>query len=278
MSRTANILAKYKLRSKKSLGQHFLCNDEALTRISGISCCANDHVLEIGAGIGNLSINLAKKAFRFYALEKDPHLEPILRETLRDFPNTKLIFKDILQFELKEIFEGKKLKVVGNLPYYITSPIITTLIEQRRYIDTITVTIQKEVAERIVAVPGTKDYGRLSVLAQFYAKTQLIEIFPRYFFLPPPAVDSELVQLKILEKPFIEVKSEKLFFNVVKAAFSQRRKTLLNSLLSNPSIGIKKEILKEILAKINIPSSIRGERLSLEEFAKLAQAISDSSL
>ncbi|MCG2712823.1 MAG: 16S rRNA (adenine(1518)-N(6)/adenine(1519)-N(6))-dimethyltransferase RsmA [Candidatus Omnitrophica bacterium] len=273
MSRTSNIPVDYKPRPKKRLGQHFLIDKAALGNIlDAARLSSEDYVLEIGSGSGNLSVLLAKQAGRFYALEKDTAFNAVLKSRLKPFPCSKIIFTDILAFDIKEIFEGRKYKVIGNIPYYITSPIITRLIEQREYIDTILITIQKEVAQRIVACPGTKNYGRLSILAQFYTSPELITIFPKKLFSPAPEVDSALIRLKILSSPSISVASEKTFFRVVKAIFAQRRKTLLNGLLA-AGFAINKETMLEILKKTDITPSCRGEQLKLCEIGRLSDAI-----
>ncbi len=232
----------------------------------------SDCVLEIGAGIGNLSSIIAPLAGEFYALEKDLSLKKILNKELAGFKNTKIIFSDILKFDLEGIFSGKKIKVIGNLPYYITSPILLHLLDQKEYIKSIVITVQKEVAERIAASPGSKDYGKLSCLLQYHTKPQLLEIFPKHFFIPRPEVDSALVKLAILDKPSINVKSEHVFFRVVKAIFAQRRKTLLNGLLSG-GWGFKREQLAEIINNADISPAIRGEKLSLSQIGILADEI-----
>ncbi|MFH2138730.1 MAG: 16S rRNA (adenine(1518)-N(6)/adenine(1519)-N(6))-dimethyltransferase RsmA [Candidatus Omnitrophota bacterium] len=273
MSQPSAVLAKYKVRPKKRLGQNFLDDENALNQIaSAAGISKEDHVLEIGAGIGNLSILLAEKAGKFYALEKDNSLEKILKKTLVKSDNSKIIISDILQFNLDSIYKDKKLIVVGNLPYYITSPILLHLIKQKTCIKTILITVQKEVAKRITASAGNKDYGRLSCLLQFYAKAELLEIFPKRLFIPQPNVDSALVKLDILDSPSIDVKSEEMFFKVVKAIFSHRRKTLLNSMLASGSLGLSKEVLGKTLEQHGISPAIRGEQLSLKEIGKLADA------
>lgn len=271
-----NHLSENKVRAKKRLGQNWLCNDQALESI--VRCADlsdSDCVLEIGAGIGNLSSLIAPRAGEFYALEKDTSLKKILNKELAGFLNTKIIFSDILKFDLGSIFNGKKIKVIGNLPYYITSPILLHLIGQRQYIESIVITVQKEVAERIAAAPGSKDYGRLSCLLQYHAKTELIEIFPRHFFTPRPEVDSALVKMILLDEPSVKVKDEKIFFQVIKAIFLQRRKTLLNG-LSNAGWKLAKKEISDILHGLNIEPSIRGEQLSLSEIGKISDALSKS--
>jgi len=278
MSRIKNILANYKIRFKKTLGQNFLKDSQALQEIAhSAALTSDDYVFEIGAGIGNLSVLLAEKVKKLYLLEKDRAFEPILRKNCRAFKNTEIIFTDILRFKLKDIYEGKKLKVIGNLPFYITSPILKHLLEQRQYIDSIIITVQQEVGKRIIALPGSKDYGRLTCLLQFYTKPVLIETFPKYFFFPRPEVNAALLKLKMLDAPSVKVRSDKVFFDVVRAIFSHRRKTLLNSFLAAGGMGLKKDQLVGILDKLNISHLIRGEQLSLAEIGRLADEILNSS-
>ena len=273
MSRTQSILAKHRIRPKKRLGQNFLFDESALYSIvKAADITSEDRVLEIGAGIGNLSAFIAEKAGTFYALEKDASLKKILTENLSPFTNTQIIFADILDFGLASPAQGKKLKIIGNLPYYITSPILLRLIEQKNFIESILITVQKEVAQRIVAKPGTKDYGRLSCLLQFHCEASILAQFSRRQFTPRPDVDSTLVRLRILEKPSVNVVSEQIFFQTVKAIFAQRRKTLLNGLCAG-NFGLEREKLKEILQEVNIDAGIRGEKLSLAEIGKLSDKI-----
>ncbi|MFH1061387.1 MAG: 16S rRNA (adenine(1518)-N(6)/adenine(1519)-N(6))-dimethyltransferase RsmA [Candidatus Omnitrophota bacterium] len=273
MSHIKSILDKHKIHAKKRLGQNFLTDQAALDAIvKSAHLCPDDLVLEIGAGIGNLSVLIAAQSGKFYAVEKDRRVEPILKKALKPYPNAEIILGDILKIDLTKIFQGKKIKVIGNLPYYITTPIINYLLEQKEYIDSIFITVQKEVAQRIVAGPGKKDFGRLSCLLQFYAKAEILEVFPKTMFFPQPEVDSALVKLSILDKPSISVKSDKIFFSVVRAIFAQRRKTLLNG-LSNAGWKLKKDILLEILEKLNISPTIRGENLSLARIGILADEL-----
>jgi 16S rRNA (adenine1518-N6/adenine1519-N6)-dimethyltransferase len=273
MSHIKTILDKHKIHAKKRLGQNFLTDQAALdTIVESAQLCPEDIVLEIGAGIGNLSVLIAAQSGKFYAVEKDRRVEHILKKALKPYPRSEIIFGDILKINLQKIFNGQKIKIIGNLPYYITTPIINYLLEQRSYIDSIFITVQKEVAERIVAAPGKKDFGRLSCLLQFYTKAQILEIFPKTMFFPQPEVDSALVKLSILDKPSINVLSDKIFFNIVKAIFAQRRKTLLNG-LSNAGWKLKKDALIAILDQLNIIPSIRGENLSLAQIGLIADEI-----
>ncbi len=274
MSRTTNILANYNIRAKKRLGQNFLNDGNSLHLIADTARITKDDcVLEIGSGIGNLSVLLAPKAGHFYTIEKDHALLPILKEALASFNNTQIIRGDILDINLNDISQGKKLKVIGNLPFYITSGILIHLINQKEFIDSILITIQKEVAERITACPGTKNFGRLSCLLQFHTKPQIIEIFPKNLFSPQPKVDSALIHLSILKKPSIAVKSQETFFNVVKAIFSQRRKTLINSFLGSNILNLKKEELLDILKTLKINPLTRAEQLSLTQIGEIADKI-----
>ncbi|MCG2711602.1 MAG: 16S rRNA (adenine(1518)-N(6)/adenine(1519)-N(6))-dimethyltransferase RsmA [Candidatus Omnitrophica bacterium] len=273
MSRIQNRLSENKIRAKKRLGQNFLSNEQALESITrSANLSKSDCVLEIGAGMGNLSAMIAPLAGEFYALEKDLSFKKILNKELACFKNTTIIFSDILKFDLACIFSGTKIKVIGNLPYYITSPILLHLLGQRKYIKSIVITVQKEVAERIVASPGSKNYGRLSCLLQYHTKPQLLEIFPKHFFIPKPKVDSALVKLEILDNPSVKVEEEKMFFKVVKAIFLQRRKTLLNG-LSNAGWQLSKKEIAVILENLDIAPSIRGENLTLHEIARISDAI-----
>jgi len=273
MSHIKNILDKYKFHAKKRLGQNFLTEQSALDLIvNSANLNKNDIVLEIGSGIGNLSTSIAEHSGKLYAVEKDRRVEHILKKALKPYPHAKIILGDILRLDLKKIFQDEKIKVIGNLPYYITTPIINYLLSNKELIKCICITVQKEVAERIVSLPGKKDFGRLSCLLQFYTKAEIIEIFPRTMFFPQPEVDSALVKLSILDKPSINVLSEKMFFNVVRAIFAQRRKTLING-LSNAGWNLKKDELLDILKKLNISPSIRGENLSLIEIGTLSDEI-----
>ena len=276
MSLTKTLMIEEKIRAKKRMGQNFLINTQALeTIIETAELKKTDCVFEIGSGTGNLSELIALHPEQFHTIEKDLSFKKILNKKLSCFKNTNIFFGDILKFDLKKIFSGKRIKIIGNLPYYITSPILLYLLDQKEYIENIVITVQKEVAERIVAPPGNKDYGRLSCLLQYYTNAQLIDIFPRHFFMPKPEVDSALIKLQILKKPSITVNDEKIFFKIVKAIFAQRRKTLLNG-LSNAGWDIKKNEIAMILSKVNISPSIRGEMLSLTEIGSISDAIGNS--
>ena len=269
------IASRYGFVFKKGLGQNFLSSQSVLEEIADAAEIENEGVIEIGPGFGVLTNELAKRAEKVLALEIDERLIPILRDTLSEYDNVKVINKDVLKTDIAELikseFGDKRVSVAANLPYYITTPIITSLIENRLPLKNLVVMIQKEVADRITAQPGTKDYGAISVLCQFYTKPELICNVGAELFVPPPKVDSAVVKMAFRDKPAVEVKDEKMFFRTVKAAFSQRRKTLLNCLAAN--FPINKSDLTQIMESVDISPSRRGETLLLEEFAKLAEAI-----
>ena len=269
------IASRYGFVFKKGLGQNFLSSQSVLEEIADAAEIENEGVIEIGPGFGVLTNELAKRAEKVLALEIDERLIPILRDTLSEYDNVKVINKDVLKTDIAELikseFGDKRVSVAANLPYYITTPIITSLIENRLPLKNLVVMIQKEVADRIMAQPGTKDYGAISVLCQFYTKPELICNVGAELFVPPPKVDSAVVKMAFRDKPAVEVKDEEMFFRTVKAAFSQRRKTLLNCLAAN--FPINKSDLTQIMESVDISPSRRGETLLLEEFAKLAEAI-----
>ena len=269
------IASRYGFVFKKGLGQNFLSSQSVLEEIADSAEIENEGVIEIGPGFGVLTNELAKRAEKVLALEIDERLIPILRDTLSEYDNVKVINKDVLKTDIAELikseFGDRRVSVAANLPYYITTPIITSLIENRLPLKNLVVMIQKEVADRITAQPGTKDYGAISVLCQFYTKPELICNVGAELFVPPPKVDSAVVKMAFRDEPAVEVKDEKMFFRTVKAAFSQRRKTLLNCLAAN--FPINKSDLTQIMESVDISPSRRGETLSLEEFAKLAEAI-----
>lgn len=269
------IASRYGFVFKKGLGQNFLSSQSVLEEIADAAEIENEGVIEIGPGFGVLTNELAKRAEKVLALEIDERLIPILRDTLSEYDNVKVINKDVLKTDIAELikseFGDKRVSVAANLPYYITTPIITSLIENRLPLKNLVVMIQKEVADRITAQPGTKDYGAISVLCQFYTKPELICNVGAELFVPPPKVDSAVVKMAFRDKPAVEVKDEEMFFRTVKAAFSQRRKTLLNCLAAN--FPINKSDLTQIMESVDISPSRRGETLLLEEFAKLAEAI-----
>lgn len=257
----------------KGLGQNFLLDGTVLDKIAEAAEIENG-VMEVGPGFGVLTKRLAETGKKVVSVEIDKRLLPVLDFTLAEFDNVKIIEKDILKTDVSELideeFGGKQISVAANLPYYITTPIITKLIEAKLPIKNIVVMVQREVAERICAEPGKKDYGAISVLCRYYTDPRIVTIVPAGSFYPAPKVDSAVLCMRVCENPNVDVKDEKLFFKVVKAAFAQRRKTLLNCLASGFSRG--KEELSDLLSGIGIAPNIRGEKLGLLEFAKIADA------
>lgn len=267
---------RYNFFPKKYLGQNFLVDGDIVEDI--ITACGfteNDLVMEIGAGLGALTVRLAHEVKSIVAIEKDRNICMALGDILKELRNVKLICDDFLEANLEHtlVVYPHKVKVIGNLPYYITTPIIEKLIASRHNFESIFITVQKEVAERICANPGGRDYGSLSCFVQFYMKPRILLDIGKRSFYPEPEVDSSFVELTILQKPSVEVSDTGKFFAVVRAGFGQRRKTLLNSLLSSEAITLDKNALAELLKKIGIDPGIRAERLSLEEFARIANAI-----
>lgn len=265
-----DICKKFDFTFSKGLGQNFLLDSSVLDAMSDVA--KSGYVLEIGPGFGCLTYTLAEDKEKVVSVEIDKRLIPVLDYTLSEFDNVKVIEKDILKTDVKELikeeFGEEKVSVVANLPYYITTPIIAALLENELPIADITVMVQKEVAERISARPGSKDYGAISVMCQFYANPEIITVVPAVSFMPPPKVDSAVLRLDILDEPSVKCKNKDKFFKVVKAAFAQRRKTLLNC-LSN-GFGVDKEEMARILNEVGISPQIRGEKLTLEDFAKIA--------
>lgn len=259
---------------KKGLGQNFLSSGDILDKITEATE-PEEGVIEIGPGFGTLTRALAKKSGKVVSIEIDDRLIDVLNYTLSDLDNVTVIQGDALKIDMAELirkeFDGRRVSLAANLPYYITTPIIAKLLEDKLPLKNIVVMVQKEVAERIQAKPATKDYGALSVLCGYYAEAQIIAKAPASMFVPPPKVDSAVVRLRILDKPSVEARSEKLFFKTVRAAFSQRRKTLANCL--NAYFGISKAELAKIGNETGIEMSRRGETLSLEEFARLSDEI-----
>jgi 16S rRNA (adenine1518-N6/adenine1519-N6)-dimethyltransferase len=278
--RTRGILEKYGFSFKKSLGQNFLIDTNILKKIVGFAELNEaSGVIEIGPGIGALTEQLARSSKKVVAFEIDQRLLPILAETLSPYSNVKVIHEDVLKADVKEAIneefqEISDLMVVANLPYYVTTPIIMKLLEEQLPIRGIVVMLQKEVADRISASPGTKDYGSLSIAIQYYMEAEVVMIVPKTVFVPQPNVDSAVIRLTKREKPAVQVKDEDFFFQVTRTSFAQRRKTLLNNLLSGLTDGKqKKDEILEALNKSGIDPSRRGETLSLEEFAQLANEL-----
>lgn len=275
-SKIKNIAAKYGFVFKKGLGQNFLSSKSVLEEIAAAAEIDNEGVIEIGPGFGVLTHELAMRAKKVVALELDERLIPILADTLGEYNNIKVINADVLKTDVKKLiadeFDGMSVSIAANLPYYITTPIITSLIEEHLPLHNLVVMVQKEVAERITAKPGTKNYGAISVLCQFYTIPEYVTTVPADLFVPPPKVDSAVVKMKFRDVPAVEVKDGKLFFRTVKAAFSQRRKTLLNCLTAN--FPKSKAEISDLLTGIEIEPTRRGETLTLEEFARISDLLS----
>ena len=269
------IASKYGFVFKKGLGQNFLSSQSVLEEIAMAAEIENEGVIEIGPGFGVLTNELAKRAKKVVALEIDDRLIPVLADTLGEYDNVKVINQDVLKADMKKLiddeFDGEKVSVAANLPYYITTPIITALIEGDLPLKNLVVMVQKEVADRIIATPGTKNYGAISVLCQYYTDPELVCTVGANMFVPPPKVDSAVVKMAFRNTPAVSIKDEKMFFKTVKAAFSQRRKTLLNCLVSN--FTHTKAELTELMESVGIEPTRRGETLSLEEFARLSDIL-----
>nr|WP_263323948.1 16S rRNA (adenine(1518)-N(6)/adenine(1519)-N(6))-dimethyltransferase RsmA [Neobacillus sp. Marseille-Q6967] len=280
--RTRSILEKYGFSFKKSLGQNFLIDTNILRRIVDFAeLSENSGAIEIGPGIGALTEQLARVSKKVVAFEIDQRLLPILSDTLSPYNNVKIIHKDVLEANVQEVIDTEfanieDIMVVANLPYYVTTPIIMKLLEEHLPIRGIVCMLQKEVADRISASPGTKDYGSLSIAVQYYTQAETVMIVPKTVFVPQPNVDSAVIRLTRREKPAVSVKDENFFFQVTKASFAQRRKTILNNLTSQlPDGKQKKEEILHALQAAEIEPSRRGETLSLEEFGSLSDALYD---
>lgn len=273
---TKEVVQKHNFKFSKSLGQNFLIDTNVIDRIlEGARIKEGDYVIEVGPGIGTLTKEMGRTAEKVVAIEIDKTLIPILKETLSDFPNIEVINQDILKVDVQELVKeklnGGPVKLVANLPYYITTPIVMKFLEEDIPVTDIVVMVQKEVADRMNAKPNTKDYGALSVAVQYYCDTEIVAKAPRHMFMPQPNVDSTVIGLHIREEKKYNVDNEDVFFKTVKASFGQRRKTLLNSL---GGLGfLNKEQIKEALQEANIDEKRRGETLSIEEFASLANAV-----
>lgn len=278
---TRAIIAKYNFDIQKKFGQNFLIDGRVLNKIvDAAEITKDDFVLEIGPGIGSLTQFLCYNAGKVCAIEIDKKLMEVLDETLADYENVEIINDDVLKVDLNALVEeknqGKPIKVVANLPYYITTPIIMGLFEKNVPMKSMTVMIQKEVAERMVAGPGTKNYGALSLAVQYYSKPYLAANVPQNCFIPRPNVDSAVMRLEKYEEPPVKVKDEKLMFKLIRASFEQRRKTLVNSLTNVANLGLGKEKILSVIEACGHTATIRGEALSLEQFAALSDAFSDA--
>lgn len=271
-----SLLAKNGFTFKKSLGQNFLINPDVCPAMANAACDSETGVIEIGPGIGVLTRELAKTAKKVIAIELDERLKKILPETLSGLDNVEVIYGDALKLDLNEIIKEKlscckSVAVCANLPYYITSPVIMNLLESRRPITSVTVMVQKEAAQRLCAEVGTREAGAVSVAVSYYAEPHILFGVSRASFMPPPNVDSAVIQLKIRKEPPIKVKNEKEFFRLVKCCFSQRRKTLVNA-VSNTA-GTDKDELRAALRALGLPETVRGEQLTMEQLAALSDII-----
>ena len=275
-SGTIEVLQKYNFNFQKKFGQNFLIDPHVLDKIIGAAeITKEDCVLEIGPGIGTMTQYLAENAREVIAVEIDKNLIPILEDTLSSYNNVTVINEDILKVDIAKIVDekngGKPIKVVANLPYYITTPIIMGLFESHVPLKSITIMVQKEVADRMKVGPGTKDYGALSLAVQYYARPEIVANVPPNCFIPRPNVGSAVIKLTRYEEPPVQVENERRMFAIIRASFNQRRKTLVNGLV-NGGIAKKEEVM-EALEKMELSPSVRGEALSLEEFAKLSNIL-----
>ena len=275
---TIAVLQKYNFAFQKKFGQNFLIDPRVLEKIiKAAEITEDDCVLEIGPGIGTMTQHLACAAKKVIAVEIDRALIPILQDTLSGWDNVKIINEDVMKVDLAKLAEeengGKPLKVVANLPYYITTPIIMGLFENHVPLKSITVMVQKEVADRMQVGPGTKDYGALSLAVQYYAKPYIVANVPPNCFMPRPKVGSAVIRLERYEEPPVKVKDEKLMFRIIRASFNQRRKTLANGLKNSAELDFTKEEIAAAIAGIGKEPGVRGETLTLEEFARLADEL-----
>ena len=275
---TIEVLQKYNFNFQKKFGQNFLIDTHVLDKIireSGVT--KDDLVIEIGPGIGTMTQYLCENAREVVAIEIDKNLIPILQDTLSAYDNVTVINEDVLKVDIKKLAEekngGKPVKVVANLPYYITTPIIMGLFESHVPIDSITIMVQKEVADRMQEGPGSKEYGALSLAVQYYAKPEIVANVPPNCFMPRPNVGSAVIRLTCHEKPPVEVNDESFMFNIIRASFNQRRKTLVNGLGNAAFLPVTKEQVAEALEKMQLSPTIRGEALSLEQFARLSNLL-----
>lgn len=276
---TKAVLDKYHFVFQKKYGQNFLIDTGVLEKIireAGVT--KDDFVLEIGPGIGTMTQYLCESAREVAAVEIDKALIPILKDTLSPYDNVTVINEDILKVDINRLAQekngGRPIKVVANLPYYITTPIIMGLFESHVPIDSITIMVQKEVADRMKTGPGSKDYGALSLAVQYYADPQIVANVPPNCFMPRPKVGSAVIRLKRHAQPVVNVSDEKLMFRLIRASFNQRRKTLANGLKNAPDIPLEKEEIEAVITELGKPLTIRGEALTLEEFAALSELVS----
>lgn len=279
---TIEVIQKYEFAFQKKFGQNFLIDTHVLDKIiraAGVT--KEDMVLEIGPGIGTMTQCLAEAAGRVVAVEIDSNLIPILKDTLKDYDNITVINEDILKVDIKKLAEeyngGRPIKVVANLPYYITTPIIMGLFESEVPIDNITVMVQKEVADRMQTGPGSKDYGALSLAVQYYAEPYIVANVPPNCFIPRPNVGSAVIRLTRHQKPPVEVKDSGLMFRLIRASFNQRRKTLQNGLNNSSELHYSKEQIARAIESLGVSATVRGEALTLEQFARLANYFTENA-
>ena len=276
--KTIEVIQKYEFAFQKKFGQNFLIDTHVLDKIiSAAEITKDDLVVEIGPGIGTMTQYLACAAKEVVAIEIDKMLIPILQDTLSAYDNVTIINEDVLKVDLNKLAEekngGRPVKVVANLPYYITTPIIMGLFENHVPLHSITIMVQKEVADRMRMGPGTKDYGALSLAVQYYAEPYLVANVPQNCFMPRPKIGSAVIKLTVHEKPPVTVRDEKLMFKLIRASFNQRRKTLANGLNNSPELHYSKDQIAEAIEKLGTSPSIRGEALTLEEFARLSDIL-----
>ena len=276
--KTIEVIQKYEFAFQKKFGQNFLIDTHVLDKIiSAAEITKDDLVVEIGPGIGTMTQYLACAAREVVAIEIDKMLIPILQDTLSAYDNVTIINEDVLKVDLNKLAEekngGRPVKVVANLPYYITTPIIMGLFENHVPLHSITIMVQKEVADRMRMGPGTKDYGALSLAVQYYAEPYLVANVPQNCFMPRPKIGSAVIKLTVHEKPPVTVRDEKLMFRLVRASFNQRRKTLANGLNNSPELHYSKEQIAQAIEMLGASPSVRGEALTLEEFAKLSDIL-----
>lgn len=280
---TIAVLQKYGFQFQKKFGQNFLIDPHVLDKIiAAAGVGPQDYVLEIGPGIGTMTQYLCEHAGHVTAVEIDKNLIPILQDTLSIYENVDILQEDILKVDIRALAlkknGGKPIKVVANLPYYITTPIIMGLFESQVPLDSITIMVQKEVADRMQAGPGTKDYGALSLAVQYYAEPKIVANVPPNCFMPRPKVGSAVICLNRYEQPPVQVKNEKLMFDLIRASFNQRRKTLANGLANSARLPLTKEQITEAIEALEMGASVRGEALSLDQFARLANRIENMLL
>lgn len=277
---TKNIMKKYKIKAKKNLGQNFLINNEVIETIVNCSeISKDDMIIEIGPGLGTLTKHLIEKAGKVLCIELDTRMVEILKDRFSLYSNFEIINADVLKIDLNKIINENKMqgniknvKIVANLPYYITTPIIMKLLEEKLGIKSITVMIQKEVAERLIEIPGEKNTGAITHAVYYYCNSEKIMEVPNYSFIPEPEVTSEVIKMNLRDKPAVEIENPKVMFMVIKSAFMQRRKTLLNS-LTNSKVFINKEEGIKILKELNLSENIRAEELTIYDFANITKKI-----